>query len=281
MLRDQFLIWSEKGALALATQRDELVRMRRITSELRLIRQELDEAELTTDEAKAQFEELTEALGRVDKELGETIERIAEHRIDEQKAHREAAEHEQRAADLEAEHLEVARKNAEYQLAIRTKRALERYRDLRKAEVRASIEKRLNERVDILLAPSQLIRSVRLDDNFVMSYFDERKNEVARHSISAGMRQLLAMAMLWALKDEAERPLPVVVDTPLGRIDRTNRLLLMREYFPKAGNPLILLPTDSEFGPEGYEELADHISRRYRIDNEGGDSAQIVEETGR
>jgi hypothetical protein len=55
----------------------------------------------------------------------------------------------------------------------------------------------------------------------------------------------------------------------------------MREYFPKAGNPLILLPTDSEFGAEGYEELADHISRRYRIENDGGDSARIVPEIGR
>jgi len=278
ILRDQFLVWSQRGAILLRDHREQLTRMRRINSELRKLNQELDEAELTTDEAKAQYQELTDELTRVDAELEAAISRIAEHRIEEQRALREAAEQEDRAADLEAEHRDVARQNDAYKLAIRAKRALERYRELRKAEVRAAIERRLNERVAILLAPSELIRSVRLDDDFVMSYFDERKNEVARHSISAGMRQLLAMAMLWALKDEAQRPLPVIVDTPLGRIDRTNRLLLMREYFPQAGNPLILLPTDSELGPGGFEELADHIAVRYRIENEGGDSARIVEE---
>jgi len=281
LLRDQFLVWSERGALLMRDHREALARMRRIATELRKINQELDEAELTSDEAKAQYEELTDELKRVDGELEAAIGRIAELRIEEQRALREAAEQEERAADLEAEHRDVARQNEAYRLAIRTKRALERYRELRKAEVRDAIERRLNERVDILLAPSQLIRSVRLDDNFVMTYFDERKNEVARHSISAGMRQLLAMAMLWALKDEAQRPLPVVVDTPLGRIDRTNRLLLMREYFPKAGNPLILLPTDSEFGAEGFDELADHIAVHYRIENTGGDSARIIEEPAR
>jgi len=86
--------------------------------------------------------------------------------------------------------------------------------------------------------------------------------------------------MLWALKDEADRPLPVIVDTPLGRIDRANRQLLMSEYFPRAGDPLVLLPTDTEFGPEAFEALSGHICRRYRIENTGGDSAVIVEEPG-
>jgi DNA sulfur modification protein DndD len=277
-LRDRFLVWSERGGILLSSQQDDLRSMRQVVGELQRIRRELDEAELVSDEAKARHAELTGEIERVDAEIVAIIERVAEHRIAEQRSLRALTEHEDKIASLEAEHRQAVQQNTEYRLALNVKQALERYRDLRRGDIRASVERRLNERVAMLLGPSQLIKSVSLDDQFIMSYYDGLDQPVARHSISAGMRQLVAMAMLWALKDESERPLPVIVDTPLGRIDRTNRGLLLREYFPNAGNPLVLLPTDSEFGPEGYEQIGDRICRRYRIENDGGDSATIVPE---
>jgi DNA sulfur modification protein DndD len=277
-LRDRFLVWSERGTSLLSAHQDDLRSMRQVVGELQQIRRELDEAELVSDEAKARNAELSTEIDRIDAQILTSIERIAEYRIAEQRALRVAGEQQDRIASLEAEYRQVTQQNSEYRLALASKSALERYRDLRRGDIRASVEQRLNERVAMLLGPSQLIRSVSLDDHFIMSYFDGMDQPVARHSISAGMRQLVAMAMLWALKDESKRPLPVIVDTPLGRIDRTNRGLLMREYFPNAGNPLVLLPTDSEFGPEGYEQIGDRICRRYRIENDGGDSATIVPE---
>lgn len=277
-LRDRFLVWSERGTPLLSAQQEDLRSMRQVVGELQRIRRELDEAELVSDEAKARHGELSAEIERVDAQITAAIERIAEHRIAEQRALRTLNEQQDRISELEAEHRQVVQQNSEYRLALNVKSALERYRDLRRGDIRASVESRLNERVGMLLGPSQLIRSVSLDDQFIMSYFDGLDQSVARHSISAGMRQLVAMAMLWALKDESQRPLPVIVDTPLGRIDRTNRGLLMREYFPNAGNPLVLLPTDTEFGPEGYEIIGDRICRRYRIENDGGDAATIVPE---
>lgn len=280
-LRDRFLVWTQTGNATFALQRADLLAMRRVSGELRRLRQELDEAELTTEDARARHKELTEQIHSTQNDVDDAIRRIAEHAVEEQRSLREAAEQLARAAKLEQDYQHVASQNAAYVLAIRTKRALSRYRDLRRAEVKASVERRLNQRVEVLLAPSQLVQSVRLNDDFVMSYYDERGDDVARLSISSGMRQLLAMAMLWALKDEAGRPLPVIVDTPLGRIDRTNRRLLVDEYFRAAGEPLVILPTDSEFGPESYEAMRDHIRRMYRIENDGGDSARIVRVEGR
>lgn len=277
-LRDRFLLWSEKGGADRLSQRDDLLQMRRLTSELRQVTQELDEAELTTESARTQYSELSDQISLTKSELSAAIERITTLGIQEQQLLRQMQDHERRIADLEQEAEEVGRENAAYQLALRIKRALDRYRELRRQQVRASIESRLNERVAILLAPSQLIHSVKLDEDFIMSYFDQQGRAVPRLSISAGMRQLLAMAMLWALKDESNRPMPVMIDTPLGRIDRTNRSLLMDFYFPYAGNPLVLLPTDTELGSEDLDALAPHIRRRYRIENNDGDNARIIHE---
>lgn len=279
-LRDQYLVWSERGVSLVAAQAEKLRQIRQIFNEQNQAQRDLDESELTTDEARHRFELLTEQLAELDVTLRERSDAGAELRVEEQRAQREIADSLNDIRRHEAAYEEVTRENRAYQVSLRVKRALEDYRDMRRVQIRASVERRLNERIGILLAPSQLIKAVTLDDQFVMKYFDERGTEVARRSISAGMRQLVAMAMLWALKDEAGRILPVMIDTPLGRIDRENRALLMTEYFPNAGMPLVLLPTNTEIGSDGFAQLGSRVRRHYEIQNKSGVQAKIVELNG-
>lgn len=276
-LRDRYLVWTERGANLVASQVEKLRQMRQVTNERNQAQRDLDEAELTTDEARHRFELLTAQLGELDTKLRELSDTVAELRVAEQRAQREAEEALNNIHQYEKQYESVTRENRAYQLSVKVKRALERYRDMRRRQIRGSVEDRLNQRIGILLGPSRLIKSVTLDEQFVMKYFDEHGAEVARRSISAGMRQLVAMAMLWALKDEARRELPVMIDTPLGRIDSQNRALLMTEYFPKAGKPLVLLPTNSEIGSEGFGLLGSRVLRKYEIKNDDGLQARIVE----
>ncbi len=276
----RFLVWSEKGANLVSAQADRLRSIRQIQREHQQIRRDLDEAEITSDQARQQFNLLTAEIDALETRERDLSDKLAEHRIEEQQAGRAIAQESDNIARALREFEEVSRKNQGYQLGLKVKTALEDYRQRRRAQIRQAVEARLNAHVGVLLGPSQLIKTVRLDDQFNMTYFDAQDEEVARRSISAGMRQLVAMSMLWALKDEANRPLPVVIDTPLGRIDRQNRALLMTDYFPHAGNPLVLLPTDSEVAREDYAQLSPHIARRYEIVNSDGRDAQIVERQG-
>lgn len=276
----RFLIWSEKGPNLASAQADRLRSIRQIQREHQQIRRDLDEAEITTDQARQQFNLLSAEIDALEARERDLSDKLAEHRIDEQQAGRAIAQESDSIARALREFEEVSRKNRGYQLGLKVKKTLEHYRQQRRAQIRQAVEARLNAHVGVLLGPSQLIKTVRLDDQFNMTFFDAQDEEVARRSISAGMRQLVAMSMLWALKDEANRPLPVVIDTPLGRIDRQNRALLMTDYFPHAGNPLVLLPTDSEIAREDYAQLSPHIARRYEIVNSDGRDAQIIERQG-
>jgi DNA sulfur modification protein DndD len=276
-LRDQYLVWSERGTSLVSAQAEKLRQIRQVANERNQAQRDLDEAELTTDEARHRFDFLTTQLADLDAGLRDRSDAVTEFRVAEQRAQREAEEALDSIRRHEAEYDAVTRKNQAYQLSIKVKRALENYREMRRGQIRGSVESRLNQRIGILLGPSELIKSVTLDAQFAMKYFDEQGEEVARRSISAGMRQLVAMAMLWALKDEARRELPVIIDTPLGRIDRENRALLMTEYFPNAGKPLVLLPTNSEIGKDGFGQLGDRVRRRYEIQNNGGKRARIID----
>ena len=82
---------------------------------------------------------------------------------------------------------------------------------------------------------------------------------------SALLRQLLAVAILWALAKSSGKTLPTVIDTPLGRLDGPHRQKLISNYFPKAGSQVLIFSTDEEITNEHYESLKGHIALEYNI----------------
>jgi DNA sulfur modification protein DndD len=99
---------------------------------------------------------------------------------------------------------------------------------------------------------------------------------LAAEQLSVGERQLLAVAMLWGLAHAAGQPLPVVIDTPLGRLDSSHRHHLLDRYFPQASHQVVLLSTDTEIDADARKRLQPHIGRAYRLDFDAGASATTV-----
>jgi DNA sulfur modification protein DndD len=94
--------------------------------------------------------------------------------------------------------------------------------------------------------------------------------------LSAGERQLLAVALLWGLARAAGQPLPVVIDTPLGRLDGSHREHLLDRYFPFASHQVLLLSTDTEIDAGAYTRIEKHVGRSYRLVFDQEDNATSV-----
>jgi len=83
--------------------------------------------------------------------------------------------------------------------------------------------------------------------------------------LSAGERQLLVVSILWGLARASGKALPVIVDTPVGRLDSTHRDNLVRHYFPHASHQVVLLSTDEEIVGLTLRNLESSIAQTYRL----------------
>jgi DNA sulfur modification protein DndD len=118
-----------------------------------------------------------------------------------------------------------------------------------------------------LLRKDSLITAVTIDpatNTVELTGHDSRM--LPAQELSAGERQLLAVALLWGLARASGQPLPVMIDTPLGRLDGSHRQHLLDRYFPYASHQVILLATDTEIDEEAYERLRPHVGRAYRLE---------------
>ncbi|EOC3628582.1 DNA sulfur modification protein DndD [Enterobacter hormaechei] len=101
---------------------------------------------------------------------------------------------------------------------------------------------------------------------FDVELIDENKTVINRKLLSAGEKQIYAIAILEALAKTSGRDLPVIIDTPLGRLDSQHRDKLINHYFPEASHQVVLLSTDTEVDERYFvDQLRDDISHAYEI----------------
>lgn len=118
-----------------------------------------------------------------------------------------------------------------------------------------------------LLRKESLISGLRIDpQSFVVELTGRDGQPLAPSRLSAGERQLLAVSMLWGLARASGRPLPAVIDTPLGRLDSEHRTHLVTRYFPNASHQVLLLSTDEEIDRRYYAKLEPHVARSYVLE---------------
>jgi DNA sulfur modification protein DndD len=129
-----------------------------------------------------------------------------------------------------------------------------------------------------LLRKLSLVTRLTIDtETYSLTLYGRDDKILSAERLSAGERQLLAIALLWGLAKASGRPLPTAIDTPLGRLDTDHRIHLVERYFPYASHQVILLSTDEEITGEYLRRLDPWIGRTYRLayDDETGQTSIV------
>lgn len=160
----------------------------------------------------------------------------------------------------------------------KVKETLERFRQRVVSRHIGSLENAIYESFQHLIRKPKLLGSIKISqDNFEMTLHDPSGAVVPFQILSAGERQLLATSILWGLAKVSGRPLPLIIDTPLGRLDSHHRTHIVENYFPAASHQVVLLSTDEEIVGKYEEMIRPSVGRNYLLsyDNNLG-SSKIV-----
>ncbi len=214
-----------------------------VLSQLTEIRTQAEEAQISFNDLSSELEGISKAIERLDQKSLKVREAEALKRkgfLEEQRA-REYAN--KALSTIES----VGRLTVARNISLMEDAILQRFREL--------------------IGKKDLITSVHIDrDSLEISVRTNDGGALSIDQLSAGERQLLATAVLWGLSTVAGRSMPLVIDTPLGRLDGEHREKLAEKYFPAAAKQVVILSTDSEFTGELRSIISDSTSREYLIE---------------
>ena len=113
--------------------------------------------------------------------------------------------------------------------------------------------------------PDRITRVAIDPQTFAVTLYDTNNRPLSKDELSAGEKQIYTTALLWGLAKTSGKVLPMILDTPLGRLDSTHRQLLVERYFPYASHQVVMLSTDTEVEGTLRELLEPHTSRVFRL----------------
>lgn len=155
---------------------------------------------------------------------------------------------------------------------------LEQYLDRISAIKIGELEQLVVQYFNRLCRKDMIIKEVKIDPkNYSVKLYGDNRIELHKSELSAGEKQLYAMALLWALRAVSGRQLPIIVDTPMGRLDSDHRMRLLTEFFPNAAHQIVLLSTDTEVNEVAFEILKPTVSHVYRLDFDSQKGETLVE----
>lgn len=116
------------------------------------------------------------------------------------------------------------------------------------------------------LLPNDNVYDIGIGEDFTITLKDEINKTITIENQSSGQKQILAIAIFWALSQISNSTIPLIIDTPLSRIDLDNRINIIKNFYSQ-NSQIIILPHTGEMGQTEYEYAKPNIAGLYKIDN--------------
>ena len=128
-----------------------------------------------------------------------------------------------------------------------------------------------------LSSKSGLIKDITINDKtYEIKIADRSGHEIKKSGLSAGEKEVFAVSLLWGLAQTSRLSLPIIVDTPLSRLDSTHRDNIINNYFPNAGEQVVILSTDTEIDKDYYRSLKPHLNGAVHLEFNQGQELTTV-----
>lgn len=115
-----------------------------------------------------------------------------------------------------------------------------------------------------LMRKGDVVSSIQIDPTtFAIKLIGATGREVQRAQLSEGEKQIFAIALLHAITRTSKCPFPIILDTPLGRLDSVHRDNIVNNYLPQASHQVLVLSTDTEIDQALFSDLKPYINKSF------------------
>lgn len=118
----------------------------------------------------------------------------------------------------------------------------------------------------ILVEKNSLAEKIDIDpDTLNVTIIGVDGHELLKSQLSAGEQQMFAVAIVWALALSSGYKAPVIVDTPMARLDSSHRTNFVTKYLPAASSQVMVLSTDEEIYGRYLDMIRENIVDYYTL----------------
>lgn len=124
-----------------------------------------------------------------------------------------------------------------------------------------------------LVEKDSLVSKIHIDtDSLDVTILDSDGHVLLKNQLSAGEQQMFAISIVWALAKTSGYKAPVVIDTPMARLDSSHRANFVTRYLPSASSQVMVLSTDEEIYGRYLdmirENVVNYFTLHYREDEQ-------------
>jgi DNA sulfur modification protein DndD len=142
-------------------------------------------------------------------------------------------------------------------------------------ETRVVIEKRATETFRLLTNNPKGYNKLELNSGFGVKILDSDGYVVP--APSPGAQQVVAISLIDALRQTSDIEFPILFDTPGASIDKVHRDKIIKHFWSKRDEQLIILAHSGEFRPDEVEkENKELLARTWQLDFNSGINSTVV-----
>ena len=117
-----------------------------------------------------------------------------------------------------------------------------------------------------LVEKDSLVSKIQIDtDTLDVTILDRDGHELRKNQLSAGEQQMFAISIVWALARTSGYKAPVVIDTPMARLDSSHRANFVTRYLPAASSQVLVLSTDEEIYGRYLDMIRENVADSFTL----------------
>ena len=168
--------------------------------------------------------------------------------------------------ELSSDDAEYRRLDARLDACRRIQAVLEDFINEYRSTRVGQLETEFNKQFRNLTNAPGLVERVEIDkDSYDITIVPRAGMTLGALEQSAGQKEVLAFTLISSVVALSDRQLPVVIDTPLARLDSVHKGNVLKSFFPNVGKQVIILSTDTEIGREQRQALQPFIAKEYHL----------------